>query len=130
MDCRQALVKKKPTFLQNAMKATHLKNEVVQLLALSAGVGGLGAAAFAAPIVRDVGVIATTAYAAYKGAKSPGLKKLISKTLNVVDKAIRTTENPSMLKALRADRALIVEMLENTVGHGEVNRPIPVEPEE
>jgi hypothetical protein len=116
--------------VQDAMKVVPIRNEAVQLLAASAGVGGLGAAAMAAPKVRTAGVLAATAYGVYRGVKSPGLKNLIAGTLRLVDDAIRTSENPSMIKSLRADRALIVELLENTVGHGEANKPIPAEPEQ
>jgi len=114
--------------LQNAMKATHLKNEVVQLLALSAGIGGLGAAAFAAPIVRDTSVIAGLIYGAYKTGSSAQLKRLTSKTLGIIDTAIRVSTNQEMKIALRSDRAIIVEMLKNIPGHSEANKPIPSEP--
>lgn len=116
--------------LQNAMKATHLKNEVVQLLALSAGIGGLGAAAFAAPIVRDTSVVAGLIYGAYKTGSSAQLKQLTSGTLKVIDDAIKVSTNQNMQIALRSDRAIIVEMLKNIPGHGEANQPIPSEQEQ
>ena len=116
--------------LQNAMKATHLKNEVVQLLALSAGIGGLGAAAFAAPIVRDASVIAGLIYGAYKTGSSAQLKQLTSKTLGIIDSAIKVSTNQEMKVALRSDRAIIVEMIKNIPGHLEANKPIPSEQEQ
>lgn len=116
--------------LQNAMKATHLRNEVVQLLALSAGVGGLGAAAFAAPIVRDTSVLAGLIYGAYKGGSSVALKQLTARTLSVIDGAIKASTNQGMKVALRSDRAIIVEMLKSIPGYAEANKPIPPDPEQ
>ena len=101
--------------LDNAIKIVPWKNEAVQLFAVMAGVGGLGAAAMGAGPFRTGAGIVGTAYIGHKIIMSPGNKRAAASVLKFADQAIRTSENPAMLKSLRADRALIVELLDNSV---------------
>jgi len=99
---------------QNSVKVLPTKNKLVQQLAVIFGIGGLGAAAKFAPIITGVGggIIGLTL--AGKALRSPKTKIVAAKLIKAVDKAILSSKNPSMVKQLRADRALIVNTLKNS----------------
>jgi len=46
-------------------------------------------------------------------AMSPNARIGVGKLIKTVDKAILTSENPSMIKQLRADRALLIELMKD-----------------
>lgn len=106
--------------LQNSLKvlpvgaAEKAKREIGLLM----GIGAFGASAYFAPYLAVPVGIGVTGYLGGKLVMSAAAKKSLSKVLKLVDRAIITSENPSMIKQLRADRALILEAIkasENSV---------------
>jgi len=106
--------------LHNALKvlpvgaAEKAKREIGLLM----GIGAFGASAYFAPYLAVPVGIGVTGYLSGKLVMSAAAKKSLSKVLKLVDRAIITSENPSMIKQLRADRALILEAIkasENSV---------------
>lgn len=99
---------------QNAFKVLGIRNKAIQSAAAVMGVGGLGAAAQFAPVFTAAVATAGAAGLAGKLVLSAKSKVFAGKLINIIDKALLTSKNPSMIKQLRADRALIVELLENS----------------
>jgi len=99
---------------QNAFKVLGIRNKSIQSAAAVMGVGGLGAAAKFAPVFTTVAATVGTGAVASKLFMGPQSKIIVGRVLNAIDKAILTSTKPSMIKQLRADRALIVELLENS----------------
>ena len=100
--------------LQNALRVIPVKNEIVQAIALAAGVGGLGAAAQFAPFVRNIIFGGMAVYGGGKAIMSPTTKKALGQLLKVTDDAIRKTKDEALLKQMRADRALVLELIKLT----------------
>ena len=50
---------------------------------------------------------------------SPQFRKSIAATIRQADKAIKKATDPDTIKSLRADRALVVEMLRQANNSGE-----------
>jgi len=98
---------------ENAARALPIKSRLIQDAALAFGIGGLGAAAMFAPYVSSAMGITAFTYGAYKLVISPSMKKGVAAVIKGIDRALLTSKNPSMIKQLRADRALIVEALKN-----------------
>lgn len=99
---------------QNAVKVLPFRGVANQELALLFGVGGLGAAAMFAPYVSGALGLSLVAMAGKSAVMSPNTRKGLSLLLKSVDRAVLTSKNPSMIKQLRADRALIIETLKNS----------------
>ena len=98
---------------QNAAIATRLKGRANQELALMLGMGTLGAMAAFAPYI-------TAGFATILGGRSiknlvmaPGSRKGAAKLIKMVDRAILSSKNPSMIKQLRADRMVLVDFLKS-----------------
>jgi len=90
------------------------RTKAVQALGTVTGLGVIGASAtFSTPLAVGLGIGAIT-YAGRKALMSPTTKRGVAKLLRGLDKILPTTKNPSVLRQLRADRAVIVEMLKNT----------------
>lgn len=99
--------------VQNMAKVLPFRSKFVQEAGTVVGLGIVGASARFAPIFA-FGLASTVA--TVTGAKlllGPGMKKNLGKIVKGLDKAIFTSTNPSMIKQLRADRALIVELIKN-----------------
>jgi len=76
------------------------------------GLGLVGGSALLSPgAVGSLASAAIVGRAGYKTVISPTAKKALSSLIKATDKAIYTSKNPSMIKQLRADRALVVELL-------------------
>lgn len=97
---------------QNVSKVLTVKGGLTQSLALLAGIGGLGAAAVFAPFMRDLFLGLGAFYLTGKAVLAPGTRKFLGKLLEGVDAAIRKTKDANLIKELRTDRALILEILE------------------
>lgn len=96
---------------QQVTKIVPLRGEFNQSMAILFGVGGLGAAATFAPFFTNLAVGLPAAYFAGKAVTSAGAKRGLALLLRQTDKAIRATKDANVIKELRADRALIVELL-------------------
>jgi len=99
---------------QNTMRALPIRGEFNQLMALAFGVGGLGASAMFAPIFTKLVLTGLITYATGKAIMSATTKKGIALLLKQTDKAIKTATNPALIKQMRLDRALIVELLKSS----------------
>lgn len=98
---------------QNAVKVLPFRGVANQELALLFGMGGLGAAAVFAPWVSGALAVTLTGMGIKGAIISPKTRLGLAKLLKMVDRAILTSENPSMIKQLRADRALLVDLMKN-----------------
>jgi len=111
---------------QNVARILPLRGEFNQTLAIAFGIGGLGAAAKFAPFFTKLVVASLFLYGAGRVIMGPGTKKALAKLLEGVDKAIRTTKDANIASQLRADKALLLEILQtaeesaNTPSEGEV----------
>lgn len=97
---------------QRSLSVLGAKNSLIQVLAGAAGLGGLGAAAVFAPFVRNLLLGTGLIIGTRRVIKSAGTKDFFSKVLKAVDASIRKTKDANLIKELRVDRALIVELLE------------------
>jgi len=80
---------------------------------LAIGVTGAALAGWLPAIVGGVGV-GIAGRGVYRGAISPELKKFLGQSLIASSKALKQAKNPETIKQLRADRAVIIELLKNT----------------
>jgi len=96
---------------RKALKVLTLRGELNQSAALLWGVGGMGAAAMFAPFITKFGALAAVTYVAGNLVMAPGARKGIGKLLKLMDKATLKITDPAVLREMRADRALIVELL-------------------
>jgi len=92
---------------QKMLYAVTLRNELNQFVGMALGIGGLGAAAIAAPWILGVGVTTGIAYKAGRMVMSPQTRQGLALLLEISGKSV------TMTRQMRADRALIKEMLEN-----------------
>lgn len=88
-----------------------LRNEAIQAAALLGGIGGLGAAAKFAPWFRSGAVLIGVGAVARHLITRPGSRKGLGKLLKLMDEVTLQVTDPAVLKELRADRILIVELL-------------------
>lgn len=99
--------------VQNMAKVLPFRSKFVQEAGTVVGLGIVGASATFAPVFA-YGLAATAV--TVQGGKlilGSGMKKNLGRVVKGLDKAIFTSKNPSMIKQLRADRALILELIEN-----------------
>lgn len=97
---------------QNAMRILPLRGEFNQVMATAAGMGGLGAAATFAPMFTSLAMGSLGVYAAGRMILSPTAKKATAKLIEQVDEALKLATDADMIRQLRADRALLLEMTE------------------
>lgn len=95
---------------QNVTGVTGLK---MPSTPLAIGITGAALAGWLPAIIGGVGV-GIAGRAVYRGTISPELKKFLGQTLIASSKAIKQAKNPETIKQLRADRALITELLKNS----------------
>jgi len=99
--------------IQRAIRIVPFRNEYVQVLGAASGLGVISAsAAFAPSFAYGAGGLWLT-YGAGKFLLSARTKQIVSYALKLTEKAIGTSENPGTLKQLKADRAALLEILEN-----------------
>ncbi|GMR03274.1 MAG: hypothetical protein BMS9Abin21_104 [Thermodesulfovibrionia bacterium] len=99
---------------ENTARVLPFRGEANQKLALLFGVGGLGAAAAFAPWITGATALVLGSVAIKKAVISPGARKGIASLISMTDKALLSSKNPSMIKQLRADRAILVELLKTS----------------
>ncbi len=103
---------------QNVTRVLPIRGEFNQILAVLFGLGGLGASAVFAPFFTKLVLGSLFTYGATKAVMSVATKKAISHLLKGIDTAIRTTKDANLIQQLRADRVLILEIL-NTANETE-----------
>jgi len=96
---------------RNVLKVLTLRGELNQSAALLWGVGGMGAAAMFAPFISKFGALSAVSYVTGNLIIAPGARKGLGKLLKLIDKATLKISDPAVLQQIRADRALIVELL-------------------
>lgn len=79
---------------------------------LAIGVTGAAIAGWLPAIIGGVG-LGIAGRVAYKGVISPEVKRFLGQTLIASSKALKLAKNPETLRQLRADRAVILEILKN-----------------
>lgn len=99
--------------LQNTAKHVPLKNEFTQTIAAILGAGGAGFAVASSPILGKAALGGAAVYGAGKAVTSPQAKKALGQLLRATDKTIRVTKNKAALQQLRADRAILLEMIKS-----------------
>lgn len=97
---------------QNSMKVLPVRGEFNQLMATAFGIGGLGASAQFAPVFTGAVITGGLAYAGGRALLSAPAKRALSQLITVTDDAIKAATNPEMISQLRADRALLVEIVQ------------------
>jgi len=95
---------------QNVTGVTGLK---MPSTPLAIGITGAALAGWLPAIIGGVGV-GIAGRAVYKGTISPELKKFLGQTLMASSKALKQAKNPETIRQLRADRAVILELLKNS----------------
>ena len=98
--------------LRKGIKVLTARGEINQIAALVFGVGGLGAAAMFAPFIRNFGALGVVVYVGGRLIMRPGARKGLGRLLKTIDEMTLKISDPAVLKELRVDRALIVELLE------------------
>jgi len=98
------------------------RGHIVQLLGAAAGVGAIGATQMFNQPVRDVAVLGLLGWGAGRAILSPKGKRFLAGLIRLTDRSIRSTNKPSVIKQMRADRAILVDMLKNaTIEKGKNN---------
>lgn len=97
---------------QKVSKVVPLKSDIGKALGL-AGVAGAGSVVGGIPAAAALGTGAVL-YGAGKAAISPTTKKALGKLLRGTDAAIRATKDKAVIEQLRADRAIVLELMKNT----------------
>ena len=95
------------------------RSKIMNVLGLAAGIGTF---AVYTAYASQVSALAYTLAGMYGGGKffmSPQFRKSIAATIRQADKAIKKATDPDTIKSLRADRALVVEMLRQANNSGE-----------
>lgn len=80
---------------------------------LAIGVTGAALAGWLPAIVGGVG-LGVAGRVVYKGAVSPEVKKFLGQSLIASSKALKMAKNPETIRQLRADRAVIIELLKTS----------------
>lgn len=92
------------------------------------GTGGIAATLFAsgfAPFLTGSAALGAAAYGAASILRSPQSKKALGALLSATDRAIKATKNEQMIKQLKADRVLLVSLLQNYQGPSEEQEQRP-----
>jgi len=98
---------------QRVTKIARVRNQAVQTAGTLAGLGAFTATTyFAGPVAAAIAAPAVV-YVGGKFITGPAVKRGLAQTLRIVDKAILTSKNPSLVRQLRADRALLADMMKN-----------------
>lgn len=92
------------------------------------GTGGIAATLFAsgfAPFLTGSAALGAAAYGAANILRSPQAKKGLGALLSATDRAIRATKNDQMIQKLKADRVVLVSLLQNYQGPSEEQEQRP-----
>jgi len=90
------------------------RTRFIQTLGTVTGLGIVGASAAFSPAVAQGLLAAGIVYGSGKFIMSPSAKKSVAAILRATDKAIMSSKDPSMIRMLRADRAVVADMLKNS----------------
>lgn len=104
---------------QNAIRVTRAKAELNRDAAILLGVGAYGAATQISPWILGGAALTAVGAAATKGVLSPEMKKGLGYVLTQTNKAIKMTKQPEMLKQLKADRIVLMDILQSSTVEGE-----------
>jgi hypothetical protein len=66
-----------------------------------------------APIFQKLALTAGIGYVGAKAVMAPATRKALGKTIRFMDEAIQRTTDPALISQLRADRAALVEIYKN-----------------
>jgi hypothetical protein len=105
--------------VQNTIKHVPLKNEFYQTLGALFGAAGASTAVAAFPKIALGGA---AVYGAGKAIASPQAKKALGQLLKATDKTIRITKDKDVIRQLRTDRALLLELLKTAPSDAEQNQ--------
>ena len=78
------------------------------------GVGIVGGSAIFSPMIATALGIGITGLGVKKVITSAAAKKSLAVILRTTDKVLATSKNPSLIRQLRADRAVIADLLKNS----------------
>lgn len=92
------------------LKLLPLRGEFNQAMAAVWGIGGLGASALFAPAFTKLAFGALGSYAMYRGITGPAARRELGRLLRGIDRMIRTTKDANLIRELRVDRALVIEL--------------------
>ena len=98
---------------QRAVAILPFRGVINQEMALVLGMGGLGAAATIAPWLRGALTAGAVTYGAGRIIISPKVRQTLSVLLKMTDRAIISSKHPSVIRQLRADRAVIRDLIKN-----------------
>ena len=101
---------------QNILNAVPGDNAIKQGVGTLLGAAGLSGAAVLSPTALASGL---AGYGAYKGMTSGTARKLLGQVVKLTDTAIAKTTDEKLLRALRADRAFLLESLDGASNEGE-----------
>ena len=93
--------------------ATSIRSETLNTAALALGTTALGASTLISPYIGAGVGAAILARTIYKGMTGPQAKRGIANLIKSVDEVIMQSKDPKFLRTLRADRAALIELLEN-----------------
>lgn len=96
---------------QTVTKLFPLRGEFNQTMATMFGIGGLGAAATFAPWFTKLATAGLVTVIGGKAITSPAAKKVLGQLLKKIDIVIRKTRDTNLVRQMRLDRALIIELL-------------------
>jgi hypothetical protein len=99
--------------MQDVVKLIPLRNELVAVGSVLLGIGGLGAAGLLGPFIQKVAITAGLGFGIHGAVMSPSTRKGISSLIKLIDKSVRTTTDPSIVRKMRAHRAALVEIIKN-----------------
>lgn len=111
--------------IQDVLKVIPWRNEMVALMSVLFGMGGLGAAGTFAPFISKIALGSGLTYGVTKTVMSPKTRRGLSQLIKFIDEAIRTTSDPSIAKKMRLHRAAIVEIVKGA----KVEEDLPDVPE-
>ena len=92
-----------------------LKGDTAKILGVTALTGG----AIALPAAAGLAATGLVGAATVKGLRGPGAKKALGEVLRGADKAIRLEKDAGVLRQLRADRAVVLEMFKSLETEGQ-----------
>ena len=84
---------------------------VNRIVAVGGGVGAFQAAQIIAMPLTGSVVLGGLGYALTKGVLSISGKRVLASTLSAIDRAIKVSTNPKMIRQLRLDRAYVVDLM-------------------
>ena len=97
----------------NVTRLGHLPRTPLALVSTGAAAGTLASTGIGGIALGAVGV-GLVGRGLYKGATSATAKKGLGELLIAINKGIKTSENSAMIKTLKADRLLVIEMLKES----------------